>query len=365
MVLMAHRRLDVSKIDVIFAEDEIVFQELALSVLEKVGIRAERVYTSGDGSAALDDFERLQVEGETDLPILVFLDVRMPTMDGVAAGCRMQERMEEKACRRQAFLASCSANVIQACVNDVVEGQPFRFTMTKPISLKEVQMCVHEFNNWWLRLNGESGLVTPSVDELPAEVSTVSVAKLESEACKPIPPEDKALPSAPPEFASLGESSAEPAMEKAASRECRPARDAGDFSSIDIMVADSEPICRMAIVDRLDSVGGGHIDPEAIIEADGFEETQEALREWDSEDKASRPLVLFLGDSSWYSEITEMKLNRKPLIVFTLVDSEEMLGHLDLKACLWYTVLPTSQTQEDLRKVLEECLDAFDRRGGS
>lgn len=361
MGLMAHRSLDVSKIDVIFAEDEVVFQELALTVLEKVGFNLDRVYTSGDGRGAVEDFERLQVEGEKDLPLIAFLDVRMPTMDGVAAGCKMQDLMEGEACTRQAFLASCSANVTQARAIDAVEGQPFRFIMTKPISLQEVEMCVHQFNNWWLRLNGASGesLVSAS-DELPAEVSA---AEVESKVSSPAP-SGGALPSVPPEFASLTESTAdEPAMGKAASREGRPARDAGDFSSMDIMVADSEPICRMAIVDRLDSVGAGSIDPDLINEVDGLEETKEALQEWDTEDRADRPLVLFLGDSSWFQEITEMALSRKPLIVFTLVDSDDMLGHLDLKKCKWHTVLPTSQTQDELKKALEECLDAFDRGG--
>lgn len=325
---MARRTLDVSKVDIVFAEDEDMFRELALDVLSKAGFNDERIHVSEDGAGALADFIRLQAEGEPDCPVLVLLDMRMPGMDGLAAALKMQELLDRKAAARQTFMACCSANVVQACADEVSEGQPFRVTLTKPLTIKEVNMCLNHAADWWVRCSGAAGerFLVPvggSTSVAPAEPAEVVFASEEEI-------------SAPKMSSSSG---------------------TAEISSIDIVIADSEPICRMAMMGQL-CLCSSLIDPDKVLEGECLEEVEEHLQYLQQEEKVGDPLLLFLGDLSWYASISSMDFLRKPLFVFTSVDTEMMCA-IEMRSSLFHTVLPTNYTQADLTKVLEECQNAF------
>lgn len=89
----AARELDIhpSTIDVIYAEDEEVFRDTTILELLKVGFVRSNIHEADNGLGALDHLARLQLEGHPSWPLLVLLDVRMPSMDGRECALQIQE----------------------------------------------------------------------------------------------------------------------------------------------------------------------------------------------------------------------------------------------------------------------------------
>jgi GAF domain-containing protein/DNA-binding response OmpR family regulator len=104
---------------ILLAEDNVVNQKLALRLLQRVGLVADLV---GDGEAAL--------EALADRPYdLIFMDVQMPTLDGLEATRRIRARWPDRAIRIVGLTANAMAGDREACLaagmNDYV-SKPIR-----------------------------------------------------------------------------------------------------------------------------------------------------------------------------------------------------------------------------------------------
>jgi len=125
---------------VVLAEDEEMFAEIAVSALESHGYPMEHLSVADDGVQALSHIDRLQAEDPT-VPILAFLDVRMPNLDGESVAQRIRE--EPKVGCRTPFLVCCSANVATLTRN--TEADLFNMTMPKNFTDAEaVLACFQE-----------------------------------------------------------------------------------------------------------------------------------------------------------------------------------------------------------------------------
>lgn len=235
---------DSGRLDVVYAEDEVVFQEIAMPAFSKAGISRERIHMSEDGRGALEDLHSLQAS-DASLPIVVLLDLRMPGMDGAQCARHIQQLIQDGALLREPFVVCCSAGVRDTEVDD--KAGLFQLRIPKPLGPREVVEVLDLAEKWWSSRSPQAREPDPAP---PAEVS-----------------------SAPPG--------------------CAPPVDLGF-----LLLADSEPICRMSLLRALGPLG---IKDDAINEADDVDEAVETLQE---KDKSSglAPLVL-LGNPEWAGAI--------------------------------------------------------------
>lgn len=183
----------ISELHVIFAEDDLVFREISVPAIMKVGIPEARILQAEDGGDALQHLQSLQ-GGNPSEPIVMLLDVRMPGMDGIQCARKVKELKEQGKLKRLPFLVCCSAAVEQVSFGGE-EG--FHITMPKPFSDREVDLVIGKSQEWW-----QSGGGMPS-GGLPAKSD-----------CVPF-----------------------------------------DVSKMDMIVGDNEPICRMALITSLTLLG--------------------------------------------------------------------------------------------------------------
>ena len=106
------------------AEDNVVNQQLALLVLQKLGYRAE---VTANGLEALQALEREPYD-------VVLMDVQMPTMDGLEATRRIHQRWPE---RRRPHVIAATASAMQeereACLAAGMDDY-----LSKPIRVDEL-----------------------------------------------------------------------------------------------------------------------------------------------------------------------------------------------------------------------------------
>jgi CheY-like chemotaxis protein len=106
------------------AEDNVVNQQLALLVLQKLGYRAE---VTANGLEALQALEREPYD-------LVLMDVQMPTMDGLEATRRIHQRWPEG---RRPYVIAATASALQeereACLAAGMDDY-----LSKPIRVEEL-----------------------------------------------------------------------------------------------------------------------------------------------------------------------------------------------------------------------------------
>merc|ERR1719210_2882334 len=111
-----HPPCDPTNLDVIFAEDELVFREIAVPEIINAGISKTSLHVAEDGFGAFELFEKLKDGAST--PLLMILDVRMPGMDGKQCAQKVKERVAEKALAREPFMVCCSAEVRKVSYED-------------------------------------------------------------------------------------------------------------------------------------------------------------------------------------------------------------------------------------------------------
>lgn len=244
---------DSARLDVVYAEDEVVFQEIAIPAFSKAGISRERIHMSEDGRGALDDIHSLQA-GDTSLPIVVLLDLRMPGMDGTQCARKIQQLTQDGALLREPFVVCCSAGIRDAEVDD--KAGLFQLRIPKPLGPREVVQVLDLVEKWWSSRSPQPRATLPPEPD-------------------PVPP---------------------PAVEAAAAGEALHSAPPVDLGFV--LLADSEPICRMSVLRALGPLG---IKDDAVSEADDVDEAVETLQE---KDKSSglAPLVL-LGNPEWAGAI--------------------------------------------------------------
>lgn len=275
-----------ANLTIIYAEDEFVFREIAIPAIMKAGILRENIHTAEDGLQALEHLERLQDAPHT--PLVMLLDVRMPNMDGNQCAARVQEMVAEKSLKREPFMVCCSAGVKKVSFED---AGAFSIVMPKPFGKAEVELCLQKTEEWWESQPGGEDTAGKHVQVM----------------------------------------------------DCDP-------KAVDLIVADDEPICRMAVLASLSHIGA---DEKFISEAEDDEETIEVLRESQSGD-LKRPLIVLLGNPSWMSAITQIETaKRKPFFICTSVDSDR------INDSTFDAYLPRQFQQADLKVVLAKCWNLF------
>eukprot|EP00933_Yihiella_yeosuensis_P077523 TRINITY_DN88050_c0_g1_i1.p1 TRINITY_DN88050_c0_g1~~TRINITY_DN88050_c0_g1_i1.p1 ORF type:complete len:284 (-),score=72.26 TRINITY_DN88050_c0_g1_i1:139-990(-) len=263
--------------DVILAEDEEMFREMAETVLKRVGIPSERLHVVENGLEAIEVLDQIQDKGT---PVIMLLDLRMPNLDGQECAKRVKDEAQQGIRRTTPFTVCCSALVREVTKN------PEGFDMEIPKSFGEAQMlqCLADGYEWCISKGG-------------ARDSGASAA------------------------GGGGNASA------------------GD-GKIDVIVADPEAICRMAMMANLGHFAECIEDP---IEIEEEEELPEALQNADRANNG-RPLLLLLSIPEWYQAKPSMK--RKPFVVGTQGEGDESVCH---------EVLPGLYEQSDIERVLDEC----------
>lgn len=236
---------------------------------------------------ALTHLKALQ-DGDPGEPIVMLLDVRMPGMDGIQCARKVKELKEQGKLNRLPFLVCCSAGVEQVSFGGE-EG--FHITMPKPFSNKEVDLVIGKSQEWW-----QSGGGSP--------------AGLIPQAATPPPPQvGGGVPF--------------------------------DVSKMDIIVGDSEPICRMALITSLTLVGA---DEDRVVECDTADEVATAI--WEAQ-AAQGPLLVFLSNARWISVVNGLAaVSRKPFMVSTSLGGNSDPG--------FNMTLRQQHNQDDLRNVLEQ-----------
>ena len=104
--------LDISKTDIILADDEVTNRVVAAMNLGMAGFEEDRIHECEDGEEAINILNELQ-ESDDDAPVIVLLDLHMPGgIDGNIAALRIRKDMD-KYSKRKPFLVCCSAEVVE------------------------------------------------------------------------------------------------------------------------------------------------------------------------------------------------------------------------------------------------------------
>lgn len=139
-----------------------------------------------------------------------------------------------------------------------------------------------------------------------------------------------------------------------------------DPSQLDIIVADSEPVCRLSASTAFVHAG---VLNDAVCEADDNEELLEQLEEAQSGNR-SRPLVILLGIPAWAPEIREFvdsakaagcPRQREPFVVCTSVDSDRIGATQAVEH--FHAFLPRTFSPADVKWCLEFCRLWWQTRG--
>ncbi len=114
-----------SELQVLFAEDNIVNQKLAVGILQKLG---HRVTVAGDGKEALDILQDKEFD-------LVLMDVQMPELDGLAATREIRRR--ESGTSNRVSVVAMTAHAMKGDRENCLDAGMDDY-LSKPIRLKEM-----------------------------------------------------------------------------------------------------------------------------------------------------------------------------------------------------------------------------------
>lgn len=121
---------------VLLAEDNLVNQQVACRLLERLGVRVDVV---GNGIEAVDLATRLPYD-------LVFMDCQMPEMDGFAATRALRQSPTTRHLRIIALTANALSDDRQRCLDAGMNDY-----LSKPIRLADLQVLVER----WMPLSHE------------------------------------------------------------------------------------------------------------------------------------------------------------------------------------------------------------------
>ncbi len=117
---------------VLLAEDNMVNQKLVLRMLERFGYRAD---VAANGLEVIDALERQAYD-------VVFMDVQMPEMDGLAATKQLRKQFRVS---YQPYIVAVTANVMQGDREECMAAGMDDY-ISKPISVKELRQSLeHAF----------------------------------------------------------------------------------------------------------------------------------------------------------------------------------------------------------------------------
>ncbi|CAE8678696.1 unnamed protein product [Polarella glacialis] len=289
------------QIEVILAEDEEMFREMALPNIIEAGIAEDKIHIAEDGQEAIAHLDRLQAQAAPGTVIVMLLDVRMPVMDGNKCAQTVQESVASGSRAACPFMICCSANIRE--VAETSSGD-FHMTMPKSFSPSSVAYCMTMAFNW-CKANSPSS--SPGVAEKSISAASGSSATTRT---------------------------------STNNSDTAPRTSTEDYDgSIDVIVADREPICRMALVANMPSTG----TEDEPVETEDEDETMDALRH--AQDiNPGRPILLLLGVPGWLPLVQKLNLTtRKPFICVISVDGREYPG---------YATLPGSYTKVDILEML-------------
>lgn len=284
------RRWELPSLSIIFAEDDLVFREIALPAITKVGIPEEHVMLAEHGQEALDALQELQ-DGNPDDPIVMLLDMRMPTMDGNTCARKVKELKDQGRLKRIPYLVCCSAGVEQVSFGDE-DGQSsiFHITMPKPFSNKEVNLVMKNAEAWW------------RTDDAPVA----------------------------------------------------GAASGWDLRKLQVIIGDTEPICRMALSTNLQMMG---VLEDNIIEADSVQEVSDNV-ETQAANAGSMPVMIFLSGTTWAQPVRTAHTSSSGsiYIVCHAVDSEDSTPGFD-------TCLGKQSNVDAMKTVVGRCQNWWQSKG--
>jgi CheY-like chemotaxis protein len=138
--------IDISRVNVILADDEITNRVVASMNLGMCGFEEDRINECEDGEEAMSILTDLQTaEDDNDAPVIVLLDLHMPGgMDGNIAALKIRETMN-KFTTRKPFLVCCSAEVIEQ-LKERPWASAFHYFAAKPLLESVIQEMFDECN---------------------------------------------------------------------------------------------------------------------------------------------------------------------------------------------------------------------------
>lgn len=267
------RKWDESRLQIIFAEDDIVFRELSKLFFVKEGDAEEEnslFFLVEHGKEAIEKLIELQ-DGDEEYPILMVLDKQMPTMGGEKCAETVKEMKAKRELRRVPFIVCCSAVYGKEVSVDLeLVHQVFNITLPKPLDDTKVKMILNKCEEWW----------APETDSSPEKDSA--------------PSQQKVVPSNLEEFLRYGR----------------------------VIACDREPTLAAAYACCMTTLG---MDEESVHEVYESNEAVDVLISWKDE-VPDRPLIVFV-DSKWGDKVKELGgdyLKRwRPFFVNTTVNATE------------------------------------------
>jgi len=119
-----------------------------------------------------------------------------------------------------------------------------------------------------------------------------------------------------------------------------------DLARVQVIVGDTQPICRLALVTLLGLMGAR---TELITECGDIDEVVHALR---VAQVASGPLLVFLGKEGWVSALASAGgMRRKPFVVSTSVDRTSHSA--------FDVILPSLHSKDDLGSAIKKYLTEY------
>lgn len=136
-------------VDILLVEDNPTDAELVLHVLKKNNL-ANNVVWVKDGEVALDFLFRRgnHAERSSSMPRIVFLDLRLPKVDGLEVLQKMRDNAHTRAIPVVVLTSSKEESDIAACYQ--LGANSF---VSKPVAFDEFSNTVAELGRYWLLLN--------------------------------------------------------------------------------------------------------------------------------------------------------------------------------------------------------------------
>lgn len=136
-------------------------------------------------------------------------------------------------------------------------------------------------------------------------------------------------------------------------------------SILDVIIADPEPVCRMAAIAAFQQVG---VDPDAMTEVEDEQELLDAVQSAQG-GNAERPLIMVLGADGLaklirnYVDDNRDFIKRNPFVASTAMDGDRAGARIS-SADMVDAFLPKTFKQADMQWLLEYCRLWWLTRGG-